>query len=673
MKRLGLFLVPLLLLSLLLVACGESATNTSAPTTAVSATSAASTSSGATSTTSVTTNAASTVATSAAIASTTYPLTINDGANASITLSKKPERIICLIRSCVDFMAELDRPIVGVVGGYYPLATDPRYFGDKAKSVTQITAQVNQVNVEEIVALKPDLVLGASNFANLRDALKNTAPLYIIPDFKTVADVTTELGKIAKVVDKQTEGTAAAKKLTDKLATYKAKAPRDVNTMVMLSYRDISQQFVATDGSLLCNVLNEIAKCNVKAPASLVGYGQISLENVLQIDPQALFVMTFAAGPAGWQPAEILQREAQQKQVLASNPLWAGISAVKNNRVYEVDALVWGGDLGSRSLGIVLDDLASKLYPNVFPAAGAPGAVTTQVAITTDLSYIDKSGYKGTLPKKAERVVCLWTDCLDIMKEIGLEPVAVGGQLYDIVSAAPYPLVDKSKPANKIGGSAFEPSIEEIIRAKPDLVIGLFPLHNNLREVLKATSPLYLIYAQSYSEQVENLKTIGRLTGKSAEAEKAAQKFQDKLAAYKAKTPRSKTVMPISTSDGTTFFVASDKIATCALLNELAKCPWTAGPNIKVDAASGGLNFTLEQILAADPEVIIDYVFPGQPTLMQRLKDNVVWNELKAVKNKQVFELPTTVTQPGGTMGLNVLLDTIMPLLYPDVFPKALP
>lgn len=77
-------------------------------------------------------------------------------------------------------------------------------------------------------------------------------------------------------------------------------------------------------------------------------------------------------------------------------------------------------------------------------------AATTATGVTAtagDLSYTDMTGFKGTLPKPAERIVCMWTDCFDMITELGIEPLAVNVSVYKILlaSADSYPIVDKNK------------------------------------------------------------------------------------------------------------------------------------------------------------------------------------------------------------------------------------
>ena len=95
-----------------------------------------------------------------------------------------------------------------------------------------------------------------------------------------------------------------------------------------------------------------------------------------------------------------------------------------------------------------------------------PRTAAGATASSGDLSYTDMTGYKGTLTKPAQRIVCMWTDCFDMLKELGLEPIAVDGSVFDVLiaSADVYPIVDKNKTYIRVAGSFDEPSAEDLER-----------------------------------------------------------------------------------------------------------------------------------------------------------------------------------------------------------------
>ena len=65
-----------------------------------------------------------------------------------------------------------------------------------------------------------------------------------------------------------------------------------------------------------------------------------------------------------------------------------------------------------------------------------------------------------------------------------------------------------------IGGSFFEPSLEDIAASQPDLVIGLVGVHEGLRDTLRPIAPLYIVNPLTYEDSIRYLKEIGAVMGR---------------------------------------------------------------------------------------------------------------------------------------------------------------
>ena len=75
---------------------------------------------------------------------------------------------------------------------------------------------------------------------------------------------------------------------------------------------------------------------------------------MLKDDPGVILSVTFPGDPT-------------LTKGLASNPLWSKLSAVKDKRVYEVDARAHTSQ-GTRAVGLLLGKLVPLLYPEDIPA-----------------------------------------------------------------------------------------------------------------------------------------------------------------------------------------------------------------------------------------------------------------------------------------------------------------
>lgn len=296
---------------------------------------------------------------------------------------------------------------------------------------------------------------------------------------------------------------------------------------------------------------------------------------------------------------------------------------------------------------------------------------TFQYKATQNLSYTDSTNTTVTLTKRPQRIVCLIGICEDILHELGLEPVAVSDMFYKQPQLwGP----DKVFPA--ITGGFASPNLEDIAKNTPDLVIGFIP-HIGLRDALKPIAPLYIMNPAKYQDTFEYVRAIGRLTGKSYEAEQTIGKLVAKMKAYKAKSPNNK--VPVMLFGNTAnFSIFTEGSLFGSVLSEVTNYPWPApGPGEvgAPDQEPGSLQYSLEKLLQKDPDVLL-VITQGNPAkkLSDILKDNPIWGELKAVKNGTASEVPFQWYVAGrGTVSLGVALDDAMHRIYPETFPNPLP
>jgi len=386
------------------------------------------------------------------------------------------------------------------------------------------------------------------------------------------------------------------------------------------------------------------------------------MEELLKRDPEVLLAIT-----PTWSDAK--QPLSEQ---LAATPLWSELKAVKQQRVYDAPP-EWGNYGGVRGLELLLDQAMPLIYPETFPQP-LPDTVATSGTSANSLSFTDATGTQVTLPKAPERIACVTEICVDILWQLGLNPVAVTATG---LASLPEFYGERATTFGVIGGSFFEPSLEDITTAKADLVIGLGGVHEGLRDGLQPIAPLYIMNPRTYTESITYLRDIGRLTGRTAEADTAAQTFLDRLSAYKTESPKNKTALIMFGGD-VNFGIDTAGALVGSMLSEVTSYPWAAPPPGTEGHESGGIQFSLEQVLKQDPDVLFVETYGFGPTppkpLSEQLAANPLWGELTAVKNNQVHEVSFTIWGTGrGLRSLGLVLDEAMPKLYPDVFPQPLP
>ncbi|QSB15875.1 ABC transporter substrate-binding protein [Natronosporangium hydrolyticum] len=316
----------------------------------------------------------------------------------------------------------------------------------------------------------------------------------------------------------------------------------------------------------------------------------------------------------------------------------------------------------SRSLAPVLAIAALTLGAACSATADPDPAVTADSELTVE----DWTGATITLPAPAERVVCLDGTCIDALTELGLPPV-VSLQLDQVQHPDFFGPDVATEP---LDGTFFEPSLEGIVAAEPDLVIGAATVHGQLREAL-APIPFFAVSLPDGEAAVENLNRIATLTGRAGEAETAIDRYRDTLAAYQ---PGVRETEVLAMYGGATDDIGIDALdsAIGRLLAEYTSYPWPEAG----EADGGFLELGLEDILAVDPAhiFVLDFGFdPSAPPLVEQLADRPVWGSLAAVEAGNVHVVDdrwwgTT----GGTRGQQLYLDVVLPTVYPEEFPEPL-
>lgn len=323
-----------------------------------------------------------------------------------------------------------------------------------------------------------------------------------------------------------------------------------------------------------------------------------------------------------------------------------------------------------KTVSVVLRLIFSLVLATVASCGSSERATQTRGSGTkAGLTVTDGTNVEVALEKPAERIICLDLTCIDILAELGIEPIAVVRGMEPWVRE-PHLFGERAKEFAIVGAAGLlEPNLEQIVQLKPDLVIGV-AAHRKSREALKGAVTFYLLdFSNSYNEAIANLKNVGKLTGKTVEAEAAAQRFLDKLATYKERSPQNQKVLLIH-RPSPNFLVATDRAINCATLNEVASC---VSPELDDTVTFYGyLPFSLERLVQLDPDVIfISSGTDGYVEFVDYYENNPLWESLRAVKNRRVYGASSNRLFAPGTRGLSRLLDKTMPKIYPDVFPES--
>ncbi|MFH5181327.1 Fe(3+) dicitrate ABC transporter substrate-binding protein [Paenibacillus sp. TAB 01] len=270
-------------------------------------------------------------------------ITVED-ALGTVTLPKKPERIVTMDFSFTDMLVTLDVQPIGI-------ADDgaPDLFMDSVKSKLGKYTSVGsryEPNIELISSLKPDLIIVDINkHKNAIPQLKAIAPILALDDYQANYEQMLKNYMItAKAVGKEAEGNKRLQEHQAKMEEAKKKI-KNANLTVLPAVVNPKGFFGHSDHSYGGSMLKMLGFTDpVKNDNA---YPQLTLEQLVETNPQVLFLM----------PTDKTTIVDEWK----TNPLWNKIDAVANQKVFTVERRDWSLSRGMLGSEKIAEDIVKQL------------------------------------------------------------------------------------------------------------------------------------------------------------------------------------------------------------------------------------------------------------------------------------------------------------------------
>ena len=273
-------------------------------------------------------------------------------------------------------------------------------------------------------------------------------------------------------------------------------------------------------------------------------------------------------------------------------------------------------------------------------------------------------GFASALLSAQQRVVSTAPAITEALYALGL-----GDRVVGVTTFCNYPPAAKVKP--KIG-TYLQPNYEAIVALSPDLVIiekSLIPFQSKFAALRLKT---LAVGHESVDEFLESIRQIARATGVPSKGEEVAggiRQSLDSLAAQTKKLPRRKLLFIVGRNPGElTGLIA---VGRGSYLNELISA--AGGVNVFGDATQSYLRISAEQLLARDPEVIVDMgdmadtgkASDAQRTAVVRLYDQQP--KLAAVRRRAVHAVAADLFVVPGPRAVDAAR-AFARMLHPEVF-----
>lgn len=250
-------------------------------------------------------------------------------------------------------------------------------------------------------------------------------------------------------------------------------------------------------------------------------------------------------------------------------------------------------------------------------------------------------------PDKVQRVVTLAPSLTETVMALGARGTLVGVSSFD---TAP-------EVANlpRVGGFV-NPSVESVLRLKPDLVL-VTPGPGNQRPVEKLAelgTPVLLLPLNTVADTEAALRAVGKALGKSKEADGLVERIEATRARIRAAAKALPAPRVLLAYGFEPLVVAGPGSFADELLHDAGAI------NVAADSGSAYPVFSSEHAVRSKPEVVVDAAD------VDTGKDKVM--ELPVLSQARWVELPSlALLQPGPSLGKG--LEELFGLLHPPAKP----
>ncbi|GIV79582.1 MAG: hypothetical protein KatS3mg050_3976 [Litorilinea sp.] len=430
-----------------------------------------------------------------------------------------PQRVVTLGQGATDAVLALGLTPVGAVdpwgGKWYA------YLGDRMADVPSVGSET-EPNLETIVALDPDLILGSRlRHEAIYDQLSAIAPTVFA---ETIGKAWKENFQLyAQALCREEQGQELLAAWEARIADFQGKMGERLQTRVSLVRFRADEVRIYTTG-FPGSVLREAGLSRPEsqqvddwenAPQVMT----LSKEQIPLMDGDILFYMV-----SDWENNEGSQIQAEW----TGHPLWQTLQVVQQGAVYPVNEEHWNLGGGILAANRMLDDLYRFFLGE---EATEPAPATTAFPVTIEHKF-----GTTTIPQAPQRVVTVGFSEQDPVLALGVKPVAVrewfGEQPYAIWPWAQDELGDATPQVLRMPFG--ELNFEAIAALQPDLIVathaGITQEEYDLLAQIAPTLAQSAAYPDFGMPWQEQTRIIGQALGRPEQAEAQIEKVEAQIA-----------------------------------------------------------------------------------------------------------------------------------------------
>jgi iron complex transport system substrate-binding protein len=275
-----------------------------------------------------------------------FNVTATDALGNEITLTEKPQRIVSLTLGTDETLLDLVGP-ERLIGVTY-LASDATTSNIADNPALAEVENIVEANPEQIIALEPDLVFAAS-FTDpaVLDQLKSAGvTVYAVGFFNSVEAMQANILEIGRLVGEEEKAQGLVETMNDRLAELESVISTAEGEQPRVLYLTPGG-WVAGSATTVDDIITRAGGINAAAEMGLVDWNQINEEAIIEMDPDVVILSPYVTDDD-----------------FLNNPVYAGLSAIVNGRVYSVTDRCMSAT--SQYIVCGVEEAAKVIFPELF-------------------------------------------------------------------------------------------------------------------------------------------------------------------------------------------------------------------------------------------------------------------------------------------------------------------
>lgn len=256
---------------------------------------------------------------------------ITDLSGRKVTFDKVPESFATLSMGDMDIIHALGGKIVGRPDTKLTLP-------DELKKA-QVIGNAHQPNFEQIVSLKPHVLVANNGFQKNVPTVEGQGTQVIISSANSVQDIQKNIELYGTVMKKEDKAKEIIQKMNDQMKKYEKKS----DVKALLVYGAPGTYLAALPTSLSGDILEKTGGKNIASDfpetKEYPQYAQLSVERIIEANPDVIYLITHG------DPKSV--KKAFEGEMM-KNEAWKNLEAVKQNRVVILPPDLFGSNPGTK-------------------------------------------------------------------------------------------------------------------------------------------------------------------------------------------------------------------------------------------------------------------------------------------------------------------------------------